>query len=675
LDGLRGVAVAVVVAYHLGFLRGGFVGVDLFFVLSGFLITSLLLADTPSSPAELRAWWGKRIRRLTPAVAVVVVAVLVAFAAIGAAGASLDMDAVATLTWWQNWHLILGEVPYWSPDASPLRHAWSLSIEEQFYLLWPVVLLATVVAARRRRWHPALAVAMVAGIGAGASFAWAATLATRPDADLSRIYFGTDTRAGALLLGCAAAAIVHERPTPTIRHRGTIAAIGAAAVLAVLTVTLDPASVTTYRWGLALAAAASLVLVIAASFPGPVESALSPRPLHWLGVRSYAIYLWSWPVQLLVEELRPEAPRVLVAAVTVGATLALADLSLRFVEGPLRLRKGWAARLRPRQSAWLGGGVAIVAAMAFVALAAEPPTGIAAVSTEESAEMALRPPPTTAAPIGAAPTTAETTTAAPVQGDGTAPAAPESEVLAATTPSPADAPASSTAQRPPRLRLVVIGDSLAFSSTFISGPAQLNPAGIEVADGRGLIGCWLLSADGWSAYEKSTLKRPHPLCAQQREAEALGLSARPDWVVDFAGGWEGTTFVDPAGVTHEPLAPEVRAAILGELIQRGQEAAAAGARMAWPAWVCPGSESWLWFAPGYAGWFNDILREAAANVPGSVVIEPTDRVCEGGDANGRPTAEKDAAWGHEHHPHDGAWLWQVWLGPALWAAEGRPNPG
>jgi hypothetical protein len=115
--------------------------------------------------------------------------------------------------------------------------------------------------------------------------------------------------------------------------------------------------------------------------------------------------------------------------------------------------------------------------------------------------------------------------------------------------------------------------------------------------------------------------------------------------------------------------------ILRELIDRGNEAAAAGARMAWPAWVCPGPESDLWFAPGYAGWFNEILREASRSVVGSIVIEPTDRVCEGADANGRPTAEKDAAWGREHHPHDGAWLWQVWLGPALWAAEGRPNPG
>ena len=135
LDGLRAIAVAAVVAYHLDLLPGGFIGVDLFFVLSGFLITSLLLLRTPSGLAELRSWWGRRIRRLTPAVAAVVVAVLVTFGVDGAATQSLDIDAVATMTWWQNWHLIFADVSYWAPQVSPLRHAWSLSIEEQFYLV------------------------------------------------------------------------------------------------------------------------------------------------------------------------------------------------------------------------------------------------------------------------------------------------------------------------------------------------------------------------------------------------------------------------------------------------------------------------------------------------------------------------------------------------------------
>ena len=137
LTGLRGIAVGLVVAYHLGHLRGGFVGVDVFFVLSGFLITSLLLEDTPGTPADMVRWWGRRVRRLTPAVAVTVLVVAIAFAT----SSGIALDGLATLTWWQNWHLVAEGSPYWSPSPSPLRHAWSLSIEEQVYLLWPPVLV------------------------------------------------------------------------------------------------------------------------------------------------------------------------------------------------------------------------------------------------------------------------------------------------------------------------------------------------------------------------------------------------------------------------------------------------------------------------------------------------------------------------------------------------------
>ena len=660
LDGLRAIAVAAVVAYHLDLLPGGFIGVDLFFVLSGFLITSLLLLRTPSGLAELRSWWGRRIRRLTPAVAAVVVAVLVTFGVDGAATQSLDIDAVATMTWWQNWHLIFADVSYWAPQVSPLRHAWSLSIEEQFYLVWPLFLMGAVWTARRVGRSENGAVLAVAAAGTVASFAWAARLAS-VGADLSRVYFGTDTRAGALLLGCAAAAVVDGATTPVMGRRGAIAAGASATVLVVLVGVLDPSEPATYLWGLPVAAAASLILVLTASFSAPVERVLSPAPLQWIGVRSYGIYLWSWPVQVLIERQWPDAARWLVVTVTVVAAVVLADLSLRLVESPLRLGSGWASGVGRRRGAWAAGTSALVLAIVAVVVTTPEPTGIQAVSTEESAAAALRPPPTTSP---AAPT-ATPESQSPPPGPPTPAPAESAPVIEATT----------TTAPPARLRLAVFGDSVAFSSTFVSGPIQLHPAGIEVADGRGFIGCWLLSGDGWRAYEDEVLKRPHPLCAKQREAEQLALSAHPDWVVHFAGGWEGTTFIDPTGVRHQPQSPAVRRAILDELIERGNEAGAAGARIAWPAWVCPGRESPLWFADGYAGWFNQILREASAAVPGSIVIEATDRVCVIADPDGAPTEEKDIAWGREHHPHDGAWLWQVWLGPALWAAEGPANPG
>lgn len=674
LDGLRGIAVAAVVAYHLGLLPGGFVGVDLFFVLSGFLITSLLLSRPPLDTGALSKWWGRRLRRLTPAVGATVLAVLVAFTAIGSATRSLAVDAVATLTWWQNWHLIFAEVSYWATEVSPMRHAWSLSIEEQFYLAWPVAVIAASSMARRLDRSPRVGVATIAAVGTVASFGWASYLLAT-GADLSRIYFGTDTRIGALLLGCLAAAVVDGITTPRMGRGGALAALVSGVVLITLSIVLDPSEVATYRWGLPVAATASLVLVLTASFAQPVEDVLSRRLLCWIGVRSYAIYLWSWPVQVFLEERWPNSSRFVIVVTTVAAALLLADLSLRFVEMPLRLGSGWAGGALARRTAWVGGAVVVTIAVIGVVLTSNRPEGLRAVTIEESAAAALRPAPTIASDLAGDTGVGRRGT------DNSSTAAMDDQAVASEPPggtgpgSDPTAPPTTAPPPPARLRLSVFGDSVAFSSTFVSGPKQLHPAGIEIADGRGFIGCWLLSGDGWLAYEQRVLKHPHPLCAKQREAEQLALTAHPDWVVHFAGGWEGTTFIDPTGVRHEPQSPAVRQAILEELVQRGNEATAAGARIAWPSWVCPGPDSPLWFADGYASWFNQILRDASARVPGSIVIEPTDRVCVDANPDGRPTEEKDVAWGREHHPHDGAWLWQVWLGPALWAAEGQPNPG
>ncbi len=646
LDGLRGVAVSLVVLYHLGYLAGGFVGVDLFFVLSGFLITTLLLDRPPGSAVELRAWWGRRIRRLTPAVAVVVVATAVTFVAIDAATRSLAVGAIATLTWWQNWHLVLSDVSYWSTDVSPLRHAWSLAIEEQFYLLWPPILMGALALARRSGRPARHGVVAVAAAGAVASFAWAAWLAAR-GADLSRIYFGTDTRVGALLIGCCAAGALHGRHRASVGRAGSVAAGIAAVVLTASVFGLDVERPATYLWGLALAAVAAVVLTITASAPGPVATVLSPSPLQWLGTRSYAIYLWSWPLQVVIEQQWPSTPRSTVAVCTIAGSLAFAEGSLRLVERPMRLRSGWAASPAPRRAAWAGGTIAAIAVVALLVSVTEPATGFETVSAERSAELALRPPPSDAAAID------------PEPGAPTAPP-----------------PVVDTAGASQRLRLVLTGDSVAFAAGFVSTPEQLHRAGIQVADGRGLIACWVLSGDGWSAFNtEDQLQAAGPLCAQQREAERIGLSGGADWVVHFAGGWEGTSFVDPDGEFHEARSPELRAAILAELIDRGTEATDAGARIAWPEWVCPGRESDLRFGDGYATWFNRILADASAATPGSIVIRATDAVCVDGDPDGTPTPAKDIAWKREHHPHDGAWLWQEWLGPALWRAEGRSNPG
>ena len=184
LDGIRGFAVVAVMAYHLGHLSGGFLGVDVFFVLSGYLITGLALRELDRrSTMSLTGFWGRRWRRLMPAVLVMVAAVVAACLALGWPRDQLHglgLDALSTLTWWSNWRQA-GGASYWASVENPFRHAWSLSIEEQFYLVWPVVLVATAWVARRLRRSTAAAVGLVAGLAALASGGWQLALSLLPD--------------------------------------------------------------------------------------------------------------------------------------------------------------------------------------------------------------------------------------------------------------------------------------------------------------------------------------------------------------------------------------------------------------------------------------------------------------------------------------------------------------
>src|SRR5690606_36405089 len=266
-------------------------------------ITTLLLRDTPRTPSDMVRWWGRRVRRLTPAVAVTVLAVAIAFAA----SSGTALDGLATLTWWQNWHLVAEGNPYWNPSPSPLRHAWSLSMGERVYLMGRAGLVARGrVAERLRRGHsPRALLGRIALAGTGASLAWAHGVEGPVEAVQSRIYSGTDTRAGALLVGCALAAAVHRRPR---RRPGAVTATAfvlSAAALAGASVLLPPDDHSTYRGGLLVAALASAVVVFVSTRPGPVSRALSWSPLQWLGERSYALYLWTWPTQVLVQQRAP----------------------------------------------------------------------------------------------------------------------------------------------------------------------------------------------------------------------------------------------------------------------------------------------------------------------------------------------------------------------------------
>lgn len=214
--------------------------------------------------------------------------------------------------------------------------------------------------------------------------------------------------------------------------------------------------------------------------------------------------------------------------------------------------------------------------------------------------------------------------------------------------------------------MLVVGDSLGFTAAFPPPNATERPWYLSRVDVAAVPACGLLSSAGWTAVDVEN-DRPDSfgLCPTQALREIGGLRRHPNWMVMFSGGWEHLPWIPPGATT--PLAarsPEMRTAIFDELVRRASGALAIGTRTAFVTWVCPAGVTPT-RSGDYVIWYNDILREVTRTVPGTIVIEPTDRVCVNGDAAGMPTAEKNAAFGGAYHPQDKAWLWQVWLGPVL----------
>jgi peptidoglycan/LPS O-acetylase OafA/YrhL len=338
LDGLRGLALLGVLLFHAdGALAGGYLGVDLFFVLSGYLITSLLLAEVrDTGRVDLYAFWVRRCRRLFPALLSLMPAVAVygKFFARPEDLQSLRNEALASLSYVANWRAIWGDKSYWQlfSAPSPLEHTWSLSIEEQFYIAWP--LLAAWLLPRRG----ARGLLLVA-LGLSVVSAIAMWLLFVPG-DNSRVYLGTDTRMGAILVGAALAVVwrpgrdVSSAAVKSLDAAGVVAAV----VLGVAWCTLRGTSPLLYRGGFWLTELCVLVL-IACAVVGPrslVARAFSIRPLTWLGSISYGVYLWHWPVNVFLSAERTQLHGVTLQAVRLAVTFAIALISYRFLEQPIR---------------------------------------------------------------------------------------------------------------------------------------------------------------------------------------------------------------------------------------------------------------------------------------------------------------------------------------------------
>ncbi|HVW81067.1 MAG TPA: acyltransferase family protein [Mycobacteriales bacterium] len=440
LDGLRAVAVVAVVIYHFSpmTLPGGYLGVDIFFVISGYLITRLITEEfLRRHRLDAPAFYRRRARRLLPALAIVL-------ASVGASSliwrdqlATVRPGIVFSALFSANWWLAFAHQPYFVATGRPsmLQHLWSLGVEEQFYLVWPLVVAATLGASWRRLTRRGLdpravtgrLVAPLCGVAVGLALVSTGLTWLLADesnvpygGDGSTLYYGTDTHAMGLLLGAALGAWAVGRSSAGAGRRRVpaplveLAGVGALIVLLVLTRSYGPYSHSLYRGGFLLVSALVAVVVAAATGPaGRLGRVLDARPLRWIGVRSYSIYLWHWPIAVVTRPaLDTSMPTWLDQLLRIALTLALSDATYRYVETPIR-KRGFVAtwrsllgrlrRIRPSglpRPAFAGITVMPAVVVAGLVIALPAPRPAAALATQGGTHLVLHPLPATNPPVG-----------------------------------------------------------------------------------------------------------------------------------------------------------------------------------------------------------------------------------------------------------------------------------
>jgi peptidoglycan/LPS O-acetylase OafA/YrhL len=346
LDGLRAFSVTAVILYHLDYswAGGGYLGVDAFFVLSGFLITTLLLGEhAATGRVSLGGFWGRRARRLLPALFLLLV-VVVLYASTVMTALQLDElrgDAVASLFYVANWHFIATDQSYFAllVAPSPLQHLWSLAIEEQFYLLWPLVVVGILVVGRGSR-------RLLVGLTIGGIVVSQILMARLYDeADPSRAYYGTEARAHTILVGCLLALLFAMRPEIRGTTRRWLSAAGLAAFAAcvVMWSRATPGPRMFYGGDLVFAVLAAVVIAAAVQPSGPLRSFLGARPFRAVGLVSYGLYLWHWPVIVFATPERTGVSGFPLDLLRIAITVAAALASYTLLERPIRR-----GALRPR---------------------------------------------------------------------------------------------------------------------------------------------------------------------------------------------------------------------------------------------------------------------------------------------------------------------------------------
>ncbi len=635
LDGLRAIAVVSVMLYHGGVAvaSGGFLGVDVFFVLSGFLITTLLLLEFEATGRlDLPAFWGRRARRLLPALFLVLAGVLLYAAFLrGEAAASVRADTVATLFYVSNWWFIASGNSYFEQfqDPSPLTHTWSLAIEEQWYLLLPLALVLLLPRVRSRSaW---------ASIFAGLALMSTAVMFVlhTPGSDPSRVYYGTDTRLLALLSGAFLACILTPGAVEWFRTPARwLAPVALLAVVGVMVVASDR-SEWLYAGGFLLVAVISaLLLASVVSHPGGMVSrGLAWRPVVWVGRISYGLYLWHWPVYVFLSPARTGLSGPALLILRFAVTFAVAALSYYFVEMPIRRGSLTRLPMGRRLAVLVGAPLAILALLGLSAAAARPPAPDSLEAIRDSASRTPSPSPGATVPI-----------------EG--------------------------------VRAILVGDSVALSLYAAYPPDTID--GLTVLPGTE-FGCGLFPFD---AALNGVQMPVQPECArwERERADRIALSGANLGVL-FAGPWdqydrwidgEPVAFTDPV---WEQATVNAYARVLAELTSTTPaQAVVLSSCHGAPDLDLP--DAVMFQAGRYPGVVNDperiqavnravreAVRRSGRDIP---IIDPGPFLCD----DGRYRAEIDGVPMHTdgvHFTEEGAHLYWEWLGPRLVRAARTPG--
>ena len=706
LDGLRGLAIAAVLLFHAGWRlsAGGFLGVSTFFTLSGYLITARLLHDhRQTGRIDLVAFWGRRIRRLIPAaVGAVALVVILAAWVVPAFRVNLIGDVGAALGEVANWRFWVAGRSYSAlfRQPSPLLHFWSLAIEEQFYLVFPVLAWLVLVVGRRSQRTFAAVVAAVTAVCVATAL-WAGA-----SGRTALAYYGTPMRAAEILVGALLAMAPIGRPTNVrASAKARLLPVYALAACGVLWVAATTQQSWLYHGGLVAYSLLSAVVIVGCLRPGPVRRWLSARPLRWLGRISYGVYLYHWP---LYQWLSPARTRMAVGplfALRITASLAAAVLSYHLLEQPIlrRARFGWGRARRfaiplvttmgcivlaaiviagGRQQSTAASFGGILPAVALAGDIATPsasstvgtaPADDTAIDTSSSAPAAGSTPPTGSAPVSTGPVTSiPTVTSSPVATSATASTAATTVATTAAAPSTTAAPAPT--------RISMFGDSTAMLATYgleiwakTNGAAALDGAGTRLGCGIGRGGRVRTAQYG----EGPT----NPECDAWPTRWPAVLAKRPaDVAVIMVGPWDITDRVIPNDDQwRAPGDPVYDQYLKGEM-----EAAVdlLSSRVGMVVWLTnplldfgraddpPPATPYPVSDPARTHRYNEILHEVAAERPALHVVDLAAwmRTLPGGELD--PNIRPDGV----HFSKPGAVEVAGWLGPELLGLVGRTVP-